>query len=268
MYHIIKLAIISLLISFFLHAGEINGILTTKQQSADLRLGTPVLIQLIIWPHKDLYLNELLDQIKKQPFLNVFSVSEIFGVVKSEENADAVVLSMNAVVVGKCDTKLIQIHSDAKNHINIEFRNISFSQQEESKGELKEESQQNSLIILNQDYRDPSWPCYYYLVLGLVFFAIAIVLKVYLGIRKRKKKAQLRQLHINSWKQKFEQAKERKDFELIYASRFEWEEFLTISSAEMKAFKELMEKIQYKEVWNDSEMIEIQTLCEKIRGML
>ena len=107
------------------------------------------------------------------------------------------------------------------------------------------------------------------IILGIIILLIGFIL-IFNFMKKKKhlKKIQEeRRKNFEAWKAKFENAKVRKDYELLLKEQNHWNHFV-LDSAIVKGFSEKVAQYQYQEDWGDDVYREVQLHHQRVLKVL
>lgn len=187
---------------------------------------------------------------------NTLQLIQIFSVEPSSNNAD--VLEMKGLFIVHASKYLTTYEMKYKNEIvPIEAPSLKVSALE---------NKAQDFFILDQPLNLSHYRVYILGGLVLLVLLVAVV--------KRKKLAQLlkgvkkdpRAEAIRVFREKFQNASTREDFERIYATKDEWLPLLPVHTSAYNEFFSVMNQHQYKPAWGSEELREVKNIFDIIRG--
>lgn len=252
MKEILKLLLIyfSVILSSF--AMETKGILETKKDYEKLKVGETYSFQLTLVPFEVGLLN-MSDLINKRIF-EYFYVTDVWSIESSENNSDAVVVSLDMVVAKKFEQRNFVIWP-------LGARNIPVSFQLNPIEDTKLTAQKFTLFpgVLDDFSGDKE------LLIGL---SLALLLLGYFITRKllRNNKDSHKSKETVAYEH-FLSATTHDDFELVFRNRRDILTKLSVERSVETAFNDLISEIerkQYSPMWRSHPLDELVTLKERV----
>lgn len=106
--------------------------------------------------------------------------------------------------------------------------------------------------------------------ISLTAFLIAIIAFIFVT-RKRKQRARAseteRELKLIFWREKFDAAEKREDFEFLYKNKDEWIEVGPGKTAQVQNFLDELNRHQFKRKWNGEEYHQVRFHFETLKEM-
>lgn len=207
-----------------------------------------------LWPVENADFDEL-KKLQDKVLFNTFYLTEIQSLKTSENNAD--VVEMKAWFIVKANDKL------ADQPLNYKGRTIFIPA---PKVKIEKASESDDYYVMNQSTS--------YAVASKIIFIIAFIVLLLFAIIKReniktwlkKFKNDPKSIAERKFKELFQKASSREEFERIYALRKEWLELIEEKAPAYQEFFKVMNQHQYKKSWGSEELSDVQSCFDIIRG--
>lgn len=188
--------------------------------------------------------------------LNTLFVTSVGDAKRNENNADVIEMNVDLAVAKYLPERLFYNYQFNNILYKLSLKNIQFK-------ELKDDFDKNkqNFILKNQSYRSRKEIIEYFLYI-LIITILVLAVAVTRVLLVRKKKRLLAQNSKNDliafWNDKFQQANQREDFELIYSKRKIWFDLIEVETPDILSFYAEVNKVQFKKEWSalDNESIE------------
>lgn len=237
-----------------LHAESIRTEFLFKNSPSKLVPGDVLEAEIKLWPIEEEEL-ESFKYLKGKLLFNTYFIYDILGIRKSENNQDVVLIDL-LIVIKKGSRTL----SDAivfHNHpIPITSPNLEIEQdisEDDKDYFLEQELKKSNRMML--------------VVSGVAGLVLIVVVVAWIVKRKNKSKTKkIRERELRKkYREKFQSAKTRGDFESIYAEKELWVSLLREETPAHVQFYTILNKYQYMSEWNQEQLIEVSESFDVIR---
>jgi len=240
--------------------GKIKPNFIIKNSSAEFKIGETIPAIIEIWPINDSNFLFKKEEILDKRISKEFFVSQIKDIKRSENNPEVVQIFLDVTLASLAPTgnSMVEI-GEYKLPLAIE----GFKIIDDIKNPPKK------IVFLKQ--KNYGIPLNYLLICFFVFL-ISFSLVVIFSIRRirNKKIKKIKEEEIltrKKWKDKFEQAKSRSDFEYLYKTKDQWSKFLPKITPPINDFLNSINRYQFKAKWSDSELVEVIQYYENIKNI-
>ncbi len=207
-----------------------------------------------VWPIENVDASEF-KKLQNRLLFNAFYLIDVISVSPSENNADVIEMKASFIVQGNKE---------------ITAQNFSYKGKDflvaapALKVEKAEASEDYYVLEQSISYSNATLIMFGALLVFIIVIVIIKREKLYLIIRRFRNDPKTRV--IKEYKELFNKAKTREDFEKIYAQKKEWFTHVEIKTPAFNEFFKTMENHQYKKTWGPSELSEVQSSFDSIRG--
>lgn len=236
---------------FKLYADEIQAEFFFDDKIMTLKEGDIVVGTLRAWPIENAKKEEFEKYLGKNLF-DGFYLSDIISSAPSANNADVYELKGHFIIVGKVNPeKMVFTYENSSAHVR--YREVLFKPLE---------NKVEDFYILDQSI-DRN------ILLGIIAFAF-LLLSSFLIYRYKEKIKNLFKKKtpvdpIETYRKLFQDAKERKDFERVYAEKELWLSLLETKAPAHYEFLKVINQHQYKKEWSKVDLAEVQESFDIIR---
>lgn len=234
---------------------ELKGEFTLGGQVSTIKEGDLVEGTLKIWPLENPEVSEF-TKYHNSLLFNGLQLIQIQSVEPSANNAD--VIELKGTFIARAAKYLSSFEFNYKGQtVNIESPSLKI---------IPLEKKSDDFIILDQSLSLSYYQVYF--ILGLIIASLIIALIKREKILKWVKglKSDPRSLAIKHFREKFQKASTREDFEEIYARKNEWLPLLEERPSVYNEFFSVMNQHQYKPSWGSEELREVKDIFDMIRG--
>lgn len=242
-----------ILLSFNTHAADVKAQLDLSASQNVFKEGELLSGSLKIWPLENADLEEF-KHLQNKQLTSSLQILGIDSVELSANNAEVVEAKLLLVVKKSPDyNSAINYHGTV---IPIIAPDVKVAE-----GQIPKD-----YIILDQSLISSKALLLILAALLVASIALAIWKKEALMNLVKKFKSDPRAELIKKYRQLFESANSREDFEQLYASRRQWYELLNIKAQAYDEFFSVINEHQYKKDWSDKELNEVKKIFDIIRG--
>ena len=254
----------SLILFLFFFSATAYGSLAGKVLSVDLSindkviLGQPFEMLIQIYPREELDNELFVSNLIQENFLDAFKTIEVISVKKSKNNHSVLEIKLKVVYVKLIDSNLLQVYNDSKNYIPFEFTDLHLGKDSVKVGK--------PILLVQNELSKSNYKQYVYFI-SLIFVLVFVLLGfLVVNIRNKKKILLIVRNKKLNWSSLFNDASSREDFEFIYGERNMWIPLLEDSNKLFELFFEVLNKHQYKENLDDSDLKQISESFDVLRG--
>jgi hypothetical protein len=241
-------------ISFALDFDELKSELVLDRNKQMFE-GDIISARLQIWPVDNL---QKKIEIQEETYIDdVLYLAEVISQKRSENNSDVVLIDMTLVVIGQ----------PLSDKINFKLDGVNFPVAHNLKVEPTEIKRQE-LILVEQESEGFGLSS----ALKLLMFSIGLIVmvgsfKLFRMYRNKKRYEHEKAKFKKYWDERFVSAGERKDFEIVYGRKKEWLRLVKLQTPPLVEFFRVMESVQYKKEWTESDNELVQESFEDIRSI-
>lgn len=240
-----------------------NGKLEFLTEAKQYFMGDIVHVKFSIYPFKDESLTDLSSKINGDLF-GFLNIVEVLSVARSNNNYDFVEILFDAVVIGRINFENFLIWEYNGRNIPIDIAH---------RGIIQNTNKPFFYNVVHGELVDnKSYAFLKYFVFGFLFILLFFINNIFgkvkevyfLWLIKRQNK-----LRLKSWNIQFSQADHRKDYELLYAERQFWSEFVSHEHQSLiDNFIDDMNECQFRQNWTELNYNNVKNSVEKIKQAL
>lgn len=234
---------------------EMKGDFSVNSSSATVKEGDLLEGTLKIWPVENPDPADFTNLLNTKLF-NALQLIQILSVEPSANNAD--VLEVKGLFV---------VHpAKYLTSYDLKYKNETVAIEAPALKIAPLETKAQDFFVLDQSLNLSHYQMYIFAGILLVLFIIALVkrnqlIKWVRGLKKDPKAEAIR-----LFKDKFQKASSREDFEEIYARKEEWLPLLSARTSAYDEFFNVMNQHQYKPSWGSEELKDVKNIFDIIRG--
>jgi hypothetical protein len=234
-------------------AQNARAILRVVDEVEELNVGETYLFELTVVPFSTSSISE--EVLRNKIFIDYFYVTKVESIVESENNIDAVVVRMKAILTKAFKIKPVYIWNLVDRNIPVEIESLHIN---DKKSVLSE------FIIQQTGSSKPKS------FIGIVVIFVGIVITLFGCIYWLRRKNRIKEaglMPIKKIKENLYGARSHHDFETIYRNRNHYLELYKENEKLKRQFIELLDMYrvqQFSTAWPEQDLSEIITAKEKL----